>query len=724
MRGEALRSVKDHYARLLDLCILHKNPAPAARVHSKIIVAGLDRDSFLCVKLIAFYSISGQLHKADAVFSRAPHRDAFVLNSMIRAYSSHGLHREAIDLFHRKRHDGVRLDSYTFSCVVKACASISDLARGKELHGLASERGLHSDVFVGNSLMCMYARCGRMEEALEVFEGMPQQDTVSWTSIISAYAINGHKGEAVEKMRQMIESGLKPDQVTVLAILSMATDAAVVREVHGYVLRSGFELTPMLQNSLISAYGKCGRVDDARKVFERCSRVNRVTWNSLICGYAQNGLFQESMQLLREMKRSGCDLDVITYSGMVSSFSQNNLFDEAMEVFDELVNAGLKPDVVAIASVLPAISGLLLSSCCKEIHAYSFRHWLESDRRIRNALVSVYSKFGRVQCAELVFKAIPDPDVISWSSMIMGYAQNHYFVEALDTFQQMMKAGTKPNPLTVTSVLSACAGVSWLRQGKELHSWAVKNSVDDQSYVGSALVDMYAKCGRLNDSRKVFDLMIEDKSLVTYNAMIGGYAVHGLAEDALEVFRMVKEPDQVSFIAALSACSHGGKVEEGIKLFHSMKDMEVRPREGHYALMVDLLARSGRLQDALDLIATMPMKPSLEIWGAMLGACKIHSNLEMGIYTANQIIESGSGNSGYFVLLSNILANFGRWKEVEEIREAMTGKEVKKGAGCSWVEVNKNVHSFVAKDRSQHPKSESMFMMLNVLNEHMKGMSC
>ncbi|RWW31687.1 hypothetical protein GW17_00003680 [Ensete ventricosum] len=714
-------SVKDHCRHLLELGILHENPSLGSHAHARIVVFGLERDSFLSTKLITLYSLCGRLHDASAIFARVPRCDAFILNAVLRGYCANGLHQKAIDLFHRKRKDGVRPDSYTFSCIFKACASLSDLRQGKELHHLAAAGGFESDVFVGNSLMCMYAKCGSIEDVVRVFDGMPQQDTVSWTSIVSAYARDGRHVEAAEKLRQMIECGFRPDQVTMLTVLAMSGDTPeVVGQVHGYILRSGFEPTSMIQNSLISAYGKCGRAEEARKVFHGCARVNRVTWNALISSYAQNGLFDESRQLLRDMKHSGCDLDVVTYSGVISSFSQNDLFGSAMAVFEELVSVGLKPDVVAIASVLPAISGLQCSNYCKEIHAFTYRHRLESDRRIRNALVSVYSKFGLLQCAERVFGAIGDRDVISWSSMVMGYAQNQYFAEALDTFQRMIGTRTEPNPITVTSVLSSCAGVSGLRQGKEIHAWAVKNSVDDQPFVGSALVDMYAKCGRLGDSRKVFDLM-EDKNLVTYNVMMGGYAVHGLTENALEIFGMVDEPDQVSFIAALSACSHGGKVEEGIEIFNSMR---MRPREGHYALMVDLLARSGRLQQALDLITTMPTKAGSEIWGAMLGACRIHSDLEIGIYTGNRIIESGSGNSGYYVLLSNILADFGRWEDVEVIRELMKEKEVKKCAGCSWIEVNKRVRSFVAKERAHHPEWKSMFQVLSALNEQTRGMSC
>lgn len=646
----------------------------------------------------------------------------FLLNAMIRAYSSNDLNQVAIDLFHRKRREGIEPDSYTFSCVLKACATLPDLCRGKELHKLAVESGFESDVFVSNSLISMYAKCGSLESGVDVFDRMPQRDIVSWNSMISAYALNGSDLEAADKVREMFRWGFEPDQVTIISLMTTGSTSEVISEVHGYVLRRGFEPVSVIWNALASAYGKCGGVREARRIFDSSIQKDEVTWNALISTYAQNGLFEESMQLLTDMRLSGFDVDVVTYSGIISSFSQDDLSDEAVVVFKELLNVGLRPDVIAIVSILPAISGIRCLAYCKEVHAYSYREGLESDRRVRNALVSAYSIFGSIQSAERVFEAIRDRDVISWSSMVTGYAQNQYFAEALDTFRQMIGAEIEPNPITITSILSACAGVSALRLGKELHLWALKNSFNGQSFVGSALVDMYAKCGRIKDSRKVFDLMA-DKNLVAYNVMIGGYAVHGLVEDALRVFRMLEEPDEVSFITALSACRHGGLVEEGIEIFNSMKALKVRPREGHYSCIVDLLARCGLIEQALDLVKTMPMKASIEIWGTLLGACKVHSNLNIGMYTGSRILESGSDNSGYYVLLSNILADFGRWDDVEVMRKLMREKGVKKGAGCSWIEVNKRVHSFVVKERAQHPEWESLFWLLSVLNEQMRGMS-
>lgn len=643
---------------------------------------------------------------------------------MIRGLSSNGLNQEAINLFCIERREGVEPDSYTFSCVLKACASLLDVRQGRSLHQLVIQCGFESDLFVSNSLVAMYAKCGSLESGVQVFDRMPQRDVVSWNSIVAAYALNGLDYEAAERVREMVESGLKPDEATFVSVLTLSlNDESTVREMHGYVLRSGHEPCLMIRNALVSAYGKCGRVKEARRVFDSSIAKDRVSWNALIACYAQNGLFEESLGLLKEMKLFGIDMDVVTYSGIISSLSQNDLSSEAMMVFKELLRAGLKPDIVATASILPAISGALCLDYCKEIHAYSYRHRLVSDRRVKNALVSAYCNCGLVRDAERVFAAIDEKDVISWSSMVVGYTQNQCFLQGLNAFRQMVRSETEPNPVTITSVLSACAGVSGLQLAKELHSWATKNFLECQTFIGSALIDVYAKCGRIGDSRRVFDLM-KEKNLVTWNSMIGGYAIHGLGEDALQLFYMLEKPDDVTCIAVLSACSHGGLVEEGIKIFNTMKDSNVTAREAHYACMVDLLARSGRIEQAADLAKTMPMKASAEIWGVILGASKMQADLEVGSYSGEQILESGSTNSGYYVLLSNMYADCGKWEEVGIMRDMMKEKGVKKGAGCSWIEVEKGFHCFVAKERAQHPEWETMFGVLTFLCTQMKEVSC
>uniref|UniRef100_A0A1D1Z651 Pentatricopeptide repeat-containing protein At5g16860 n=1 Tax=Anthurium amnicola TaxID=1678845 RepID=A0A1D1Z651_9ARAE len=709
--------------RLLEWCLRDRDLVLGSRLHARIVTAGLQGDSFLAAKLVSFYSLCGNPSAAEAVFDGFVETNVFVLNAAIRGYVCNGLHRRAIHAFCQKR-EGVVPDSSTFSCVAKACALLSDLRKGRRLHGLAVASGLGSDLFVSNSLVCMYARCGSLADGVQVFERMPRRDTVSWNSVISAYARGGFDREALDRVREMVgRGGLRPDCVTLVSVLAACFSAETVEQVHGYAVRNGFESTSTVRNALISAYGKCGRVREARWAFNNYVRCDKVSWNALISCYAQNGFFEESMQLLRDMRASEIDLDVITYSGIISSLAQDDKPGEALEVFRELLGTGFNLDVITIASILPAISDLHCVNLCKEMHAYSYRHGMESERRVRNALVSVYGKCALIPYASGVFEEIGDRDVISWSSMVASYAQNGLCNEALHVFRQMITVEIEPNPISITSVLDACSAISGLKQGKEIHLWAVKNAVDGQTFVGSALIDMYAKCGRIIDSRRVFDLM-KEKNLVTWNSMIGGYAFHGLGEEALKIFHRLEEPDEVSFIAALSACSHGGLVAEGIAIFNRMKDFNVSPREAHYACMVDILGRSGKLDRAMELIRTMPVEASTTIWGSLLGACKIYCNLDMGIHSGMQIIGSGSTDSGYYVTLSNILAEFGRWSDVEVTRGLMNEKGVKKGIGCTWIEVNKEVHSFVAKSRVQHPEWGYLFRVLTFLNEHMKGMSC
>ncbi|CAA6665640.1 unnamed protein product [Spirodela intermedia] len=602
-------------------------------------------------------------------------------------------------------------NSSTFSCMAKA---LPDLRRGRQLHALSVTSGLGSDVFVCNSLVGMYAKCDSLSDGVQLFERMPQQDVVSWNSIISAYANRGLHQEALLKVREMVGHGvLRPDQVTLASALTACSSTETVREAHGYIVRSDLQSCSTVQNALISAYGRCGEIRQAGLIFRSSVLLDGVSWNALISCYARNSLFEESFRLLQEMGARGLRADVITYSGIISSLAQAGRPKEAVGVLRQLLSAGLAPDAIATASVLPAVADLRWAGHCREIHGVSFRRGTGSDRRVANALVSAYGKCGMVGGAWHIFETMEGKDVISWSSMVAGFGQNGHCREALELFSRMIMAEVELNPITITSVLAACAGVSGLRQGREVHHWAAKRGLDEQTFVGSALIDMYAKCGRIRDARKVFDQMPE-KNLVTWNAMIGGYAFHGLGEEALEIFRGMEEPDEVSFIAALSACSHGACMER----FH------VSPREGHYACMVDILGRSGRLERAMELVRTLPMEPSAAVWGSLLGACRIHCNLDLGIFSGAQIIGHGGdqGGSGYYVMVSNMLAEFGRWREVESTRQLMSERGVKKGAGCSWIEVNKQVHSFVAKDREQHPEWGSLFRLLVFLSEQMKCM--
>ncbi|KAF3778280.1 Pentatricopeptide repeat-containing protein [Nymphaea thermarum] len=703
----------EKYGQLLDSCCTHKDLVRARLIHAHIVIQNFEQHSFLSSKLVFVYSACGKTTVARLVFDRLLKPSTFACNSMIRGYVNNGLNQEALDFFYQRREAGFRPDTYTYSSIIKACASLPDHEHGRNVHELVKESGLDADVYVCNALISMYSKFHCASEAVQIFDRMSERDMVSWNSVIACYIQNDLDEAAVVALKEMMKEGFRPDQVTIISILSDCS-YATGRELHSYVLTSGFGSTVVIANSLISMYGKCGKLKEAQGIFGTLVQPDRVTWNALIASYSRNGQYEESLRLLRDMRTAGMHVDEVTYSGIISAFSQNDHPQDALRIFLQMLNAGLKPDAVAIASVLPALSDVQSLDCCKEIHGYSHRNSVESDKRVRNALVSVYSQCGSVKSAENVFSRISNKDVISWSSMIVGYTQNGCLNEAIKVFRNMCQSNTKPNPITITSILSACARVSSLKHGKEIHSWSLKQGFHVHTFVGSALIDMYAKCGRINSSRTVFNKMPE-KNLVSWNVMIAGYAVHGQGGNALKLFKMVEHPDEVSFLAALSACSHGGLVEDGIDIFNEMKILKITPRQDHYACLVDILGRAGRLDEALAMIKDMPVESNINIWGALLGACRVYHNLELGIYSGKQMLESGCNDSGLHVLLSNIFADFGKWEDVETIRKSMKDRGLKKKVGCSWIGVDNQVHSFVARDRA-HPEWEIVYQVSRDLN--------
>ncbi|KAL5707504.1 hypothetical protein ACHQM5_018400 [Ranunculus cassubicifolius] len=715
-------SISSNYEKLLEICVSNKDLLSGKLIHSKIVTKGLEQDPYFATKLINLYSQCGEIRIAETIFTRVSYHNnnVYILNAMIRGYCVAGLHRKGLDLFYVKTGEGgVKPDSYTFSCVMKVCGLLCDVEICRDVHKFAFECGLDSDLFVSNAVIAMYGRCGCVIDGVQVFDEMLRRDIVSWNSVISLYIDNGLDLEAVGKVKELMKSGLRPDRVTILNVLSICSSVRVVREIHGYSVMNGYESSNEVCNTLISMYGKYGRIEEARSMFNRISTPDNVAWNALISSYAQNGYFEESKRLLMEMKVSGFDADVVTYSGIISSLCHNTMSTEALSVFMEMLGFKLKPDVVTMASILPAISDLRYVDYGKEIHGYTYRHRMEPDRRIRNSLISLYDKCGMINYAACVFAQIKDRDVISWSSMVVGYVQNGYFFEAYTTFREMVTDKVQLNPIPITSILSACAAIFGTRQGKEVHTWVIKNGYEDQTVVGSALIDMYAKCGNIISSKRVFNLITE-RDTVICNSMISGYAAHGLAEEALEIFHDVKEPDHVSFIAILSACNHGGLVDEGIKIFNGMKDFGVTPMEGHYACVVDILGRSSRIEEALKLVQSMPVEATSDVWGALLGASKIHSNFEVGVYGGTQLMDLRCERPGHYVMLSNILAGCHRWDEAEVMRTKMNDRGMKKGAGCSYIEVNKIIHSFIASEKTQHPESSNLFKVLWNINEHAK----
>eukprot|EP01018_Ginkgo_biloba_P028667 Gb_13405 [translate_table: standard] len=578
-----------------------------------------------------------------------------------------------------------------YASLLQVSADNKSLKQGKLLHAHLVITGLNYNVFLETKLATMYVFCGCMVDARLVFDKIFQKSAFLYNMMIRGYACNEPYQEALALYYQMQLAGIQPDKFTFPFVLKACASLESLqdgKEIHHHIIRNGFDSDIFVQNSLVTMYAKCGSIEFARQVFDKMSERDVASWNAMIAGYAQIGHAKEALTLFHQMQ------------------------------LDDVV-----PDRVTIVSVLPACAAMSAQQEGKGIHEYIIRKRLESDVFVGTALIDMYAKCGNIGCACDLFDKMPKRNVVSWNAMIAGYAQNGHANKALTLFNEMQRADVKPNHVTVISVLQACADLAALQKGKDIHDYIVKNRLESDLSVRNSLLSMYAKCGSISSALQLFDKMSE-RDVISWNAMIAGYGMHGLGKDAVAFFHEMQQtgmkPDHITFTHVLCACSHAGLVSEGWQYFDCMsRDYGITPKVEHYACMVDLLGRAGHLDEAQDLIRKMPFEPNAGVWGALLGACRIHSNIDLGLCVAERLLDLKSENAGIYILLSNIYAAAGRWDDVAKIRTMIKERGLKKTAGCSLIEVNNKVHAFLVGDRL-HPQSKKIYATLEVLNEQMK----
>ena len=460
-----------------------------------------------------------------------------------------------------------------------------------------------------------------------------------------------------------------------------------------------------------------------RLVFQQVEYPNPFLWTALIRGYALQGPFMESVLLYNSMRRQGIGPVSFTFTALLKACSAALDVNLGRQVHTQTILIGGFGSDLYVGNTL--IDMYVKCGCLGCGHRV-FDEMLDRDVISWTSLIVAYAKVGNMEAASELFDGLPMKDMVAWTAMVTGYAQNARPREALEVFERMQAAGVKTDEVTLVGVISACAQLgaakyaNWVRDVAEQSGFGPTSNV----VVGSALIDMYAKCGSVEDAYKVFERM-EERNVYSYSSMIVGFAMHGLAGAAMELFdEMLKteiKPNRVTFIGVLTACSHAGMVEQGQQLFAMMEECHgVAPSEDHYACMVDLLGRAGRLEEALNLVKMMPMNPHGGVWGALLGACRIHGNPDMAQIAASHLFELEPNGIGNYILLSNIYASAGRWDDVSKVRKLMRAKGLKKNPGCSWVEGKKGIiHEFFAGDMS-HPKSREIKQALEDLLDRLK----
>ncbi|PIA34303.1 hypothetical protein AQUCO_03800118v1 [Aquilegia coerulea] len=582
----------------------------------------------------------------------------------------------------------------------------------------------------------MYARCGKVEDALKVFDESSQRgvnDVVSWNSIVGAYVQSGEVNRALKMFGRMNSGGfgLQADVVSLVNILPACGSikaAMLGKQVHCYAFRSCLFEDVFVGNAIVDMYAKCGMMREAKKAFDIMDDKDVVSWNAMVTAYSQSGSFDDMMHLFEEMKEKKIESNVVTWSAVIAGYAQRGLGVEALDVFRRMQLSRAAPNMITLVSLLSACATLGALLVGKETHAHAIRCLMNNrndrgeDLTLNNALIDMYAKCGNVSDARIIFQSLSlkEMNVVSWTVMIGGCAQFGDANEAMGLFSQMLHGTTRPNAYTISCALMACSRLGALRSGKEIHAYVMRNCNGNgfesvMLYVANCLIDMYSKCGNVDAAQIVFDNIL-NKNDVSWTALMTGYGMHGRGEEALQVFDGMQKaglvPDEITFLVVLYACSHSGMVERGIKYFNTMqRDYGVAPMSKHYACMVDLLGRAGRLDEVVELIKGMPMKASPIVWVSLLSACRIYANVELGEYAAERLLELDSKYDGTYTLLSNIYANAGRWKDVSRIRLLMRKMGIKKRPGCSWVQGEKGTASFFVGDRS-HPQSEQIYELL------------
>eukprot|EP01018_Ginkgo_biloba_P024552 Gb_02603 [translate_table: standard] len=652
-----------------------------------------------------------------------------ILIAAMNASCQKGRLKETLEILRVMHQQGVPVDSTTYSSLLQVCINSKSLKNGKRVHALMIKISLKPEIFIWNRLVDMYAKCGslvdarqmfnkmlirnmfswntiiagyakcgNMEDAQKLFETMPERNEVSWNSMIAGYSQHGNAEEALKLFWEMQRKGVKVNNFAYASIGRACASLTALeqgKKTYADIVKTGLYSDVYLGSALVDMYAKCGSIKDARLVFDEMPERNVVSWNGMIAGYDQNGDSDEALKLLHKMRMEDLRPDQFTFATIVSACANLSALEQGKQrmlakVFDKM----LARDVVS---------------------------W--------TAIIAGYAKCASIKEAHHLFDDMPERNVVSWNAIIARYAQNGHSEDTLKLFRQMKQENVLPTHYTFGNVLSVCAGLATLELGKQVHvhiikaGFQFKSGTDSDVFVGNSLVDMYAKCGSVDNACQAFNSILE-RDGVSWNAMIVGYAQNGHGKEALELFQQMLQagmmPDHITFIGVLSACSHPGLVDEGRHYFDSMtRDHCITPLSDHYACMIDLLGRAGYLDEAEDFINNMPFKPDAIMWGALLGACRIHGDLELGKWAAELIFELDPQNSGPYVLLSNIYAEAGMWGDADKVRKMMKDRGVQKKPGCSWIEVNSRLHVFTVEDTS-HPQAEEIYASLERLAVQMK----
>ncbi|CAN6462037.1 unnamed protein product [Victoria cruziana] len=694
MRLQGVSANQGAFATVISSCGILGDRFLGEQVICHAVVEGFGSDVSVCNAIIAMYGNLGSTDDARLVFDNMPERDVISWNSLLSVFAQNGMCNECLLSFGEMRLTNSIPNSTTLSSVLAACSGgFANLKWGRGTHGHAIKVGLDFRVSVGNALLTMYSGSGSSAQSKLIFELMPEKDLISWNCMITCYIQNHQFDYVLAFFSEMLRTRRRMNYVTFINVLSACSDPDYLAQgkiIHSLLTCAGLQDNILLGNALVTMYGKCGATKEARNVLLTIEEPNTISWNCMIGGHAENDETEEAIKIFNVMRKSGGQSNYITLVNVLSACLRK----------EHLLMWGLA------------------------IHALVIFFGFDLDEFVKNALITMYARCGGLEVSNTLFNESVTNDIVSWNAVIAANARHGYGEDALTLFRQMHRASLKLDCFSFSGGLAGSASLALVEVGQQIHDIIVKLGFESDQHVKAAVVDMYGKCGEIDDAVKAFE-RISNRCPLICNILISCYARHGYAGEAIKTFHEMLQigvkPDYVTFISLFSACNHVGLVDEGLKYFYLMtEEMGIAPVMEHYVCMVDLLGRAGRLYDAERFIKKMLVPPDIQVWRSLLASCRIHGNLEIGTHAARRLLQLDPLDDSAHVLLSNMYAAMGRWEHVENVRSHMKFSNIKKTPSCSWIKVKNKVNSFGTGDRT-HPQAEQIYAKLGMLLDLIRG---
>ncbi|KAJ4966350.1 hypothetical protein NE237_018199 [Protea cynaroides] len=598
--------------------------------------------------------------------------------------------------------EGTEIESSFYVPLLKECIYNNSASETQVIHAHIIKTGTHEDLFLMTFLLNVYAKCGVLEDARKVFDQLPRRNVVSWTALMTGYNHNSQPELAIQVLQELLECGAYPTNYTLGAVLSACSSLQAIelgKQIHAYIIKYRIESDASVGNALSSLYSKCGDLESTIKAFWRIPEKNVISWTTVISACGDNGDAKKGLWLFTQM-----------------------LLEDA------------RPNEFTLTSVLSLCCVMQALDVGEQIHSFSIKLGYESNLPIKNSIMYLYLKCGWIDEALKLFNGMETVSLITWNAMIAGHAQmmdteKDYLLghrsgtEALNIFLKLNRSNMKPDLFTFSSILTVCSNLAALEQGEQIHAQAIKTGFLSDVIVGSALVNMYNKCGNIEKASKAFVEMTY-RTLISWTSMITGFAQHGHSHQALQLFEGMRlagvKPNKITFVGVLSACSSAGLVDEALSFFDMMKNKyQIKPVMDHYACLIDMFVRLGRLDEAFEFIKGMHVEPNEFIWSILIAGCRSQGKKELGFYAAERLLDLKPKDAETYVLLLNMYLSAGRWKEVSRVRKLMRDEKVGRLKDWSWISIKNKVFSFRPDDKS-HSQSIEMYKLLENLLDKVK----